>query len=245
MIELMPASRQAPGGFNNGEILELRPVIYGHQGGGFPSYSNLFYWAYAWSSKGSTIGLHPHKGFEILSYVVRGTIEHYDTLLKKWIPLTEGSVQIIRSGSGISHSEKINPESSLFQIWFDPDLRKAMGKKATYGDFPPESFPLKETNGVSRLVLIGEGSPLTLDSPVRMERVDYQSSSWEQEIPEGEVLSWFQIEGDIQMDEQSIPAGDFARIHGQNKIQINPRSNGAAFLIFTPVNPGYQTYADS
>ena len=71
-------------------------------------YSNLFYWAHAWSDKGSLIGEHPHKAFEILSFVLEGDIEHYDSKLRGWKPLQKGDVQIIRAGSGISHAEKIN-----------------------------------------------------------------------------------------------------------------------------------------
>ena len=45
----------------------------------------------------STIGLHPHQGFEICSFVLKGKINHFDTKQNKWIPLSEGDVQIIRS----------------------------------------------------------------------------------------------------------------------------------------------------
>ena len=44
----------------------------------FLNLSNLFYWAHATATKDSTIGLHPHKGFEILTYVLKGKIRHYD-----------------------------------------------------------------------------------------------------------------------------------------------------------------------
>lgn len=244
-IDLMPAARQAPGEFNNGAILEKRPVIFGQPGGGLHPYSNLFYWAHAWSDRGSTIGLHPHKGFEILSYVIKGTLEHYDTLLRKWIPLSEGSAQIIRSGNGVSHSEKLNAGAKMFQIWFDPDLRKSFGKKASYGDHPPGDFPKSITGGVTRTIIIGEGSPLKVDSNIRIERIDFTNESFQQSIPENWILSWFEISGAVTLNSKSVPAGDFARVRDEKKLHIDVKESGSAFLIFTPDEPGYPTYAEN
>ena len=98
---------------------------------------SIFYWAHAWTTgKRSTIGLHPHQGFEICTFVLRGSINHFDTKLNK--RLDEGDVQIIRSG--ISHSEEILENSEIFQIWFDPDLSKSLKKPASYNDYKIDEF---------------------------------------------------------------------------------------------------------
>ena len=66
--------------FNNGEIIENKPIGFPQDGGKLKPYSNLFYWAHAWTNnKKSTIGLHPHQGFEICSFVLSGKINHFDT----------------------------------------------------------------------------------------------------------------------------------------------------------------------
>ena len=62
-------------------------------------------------------------------FVLKGNINHFDTKQNKWIPLSEGDVQIIRSGNGISHAEEIDKESEIFQIWFDPDLSNSLKKR--------------------------------------------------------------------------------------------------------------------
>ena len=117
-VNFYPPSVQASGNFNFGEILEKKPIGFPQDGGLLKPFSNLFYWAHAWTTgKRSTIGLHPHQGFEICTFVLKGSINHYDTQLNKWIRLEEGDVQIIRSGSGISHSEKKLKKSEILDIF--------------------------------------------------------------------------------------------------------------------------------
>ena len=91
---IVKRSEQADGGFNGGEIVEKKPIGFPQDGGIVKPYSNLFYWAHGWSEKGSTIGLHPHQGFEILSFVLTGSMEHYDTRIDSWKKLDTGAVQI-------------------------------------------------------------------------------------------------------------------------------------------------------
>ena len=143
-IEIFNTEDQASGNFNYGEILENKPIGFPQDSGKLKPYSNLFYWAHAWTpGKKSTIGLHPHKGFEICSFVLKGKINHFDTKQNKWISLEEGDVQIIRSGNGISHAEELESKSEIFQIWFDPDLSKTLKKEASYDDYKSKDFKIR------------------------------------------------------------------------------------------------------
>ena len=65
-ISITPKEKQGVGQFNGGQILENKPIGFPQDGGNQRSYSNLFYWAHAWSDEGSLLGEHPHKGFEIV-----------------------------------------------------------------------------------------------------------------------------------------------------------------------------------
>ena len=147
-IKIFKKDNQANGNFNGGEILEKKPLGFPQDGGVLRPYSNLFYWAHAWAPKNdSVIGLHPHRGFEICSFILKGEIEHYDTLLDKWITLKEGDVQVIKAGKGISHSEKLKKDSEIFQIWFDPNLHESLYEEANYSDYKSEIFYVKKQDG--------------------------------------------------------------------------------------------------
>ena len=164
-IQKFSKVKQATGNFNYGEILENKPIGFPQDGGELKPYSNLFYWAHAWaSSKDSTIGLHPHRGFEICSFVLKGEIEHYDTLLDKWITLTEGDVQVIKAGKGISHSEKLKSGSEIFQIWFDPNIQESLYINASYNDFKSKEFLLESCAGVEKKTISNEMNQIDLDS---------------------------------------------------------------------------------
>jgi hypothetical protein len=57
---------------------------------------------------------HPHRGFETVSYMLAGSMEHRDHKGNKGL-LKPGSVQWMTAGRGIVHSEMPKQENGL--IW--------------------------------------------------------------------------------------------------------------------------------
>ncbi|KAF6759502.1 RmlC-like cupin domain-containing protein [Ephemerocybe angulata] len=82
-------------------------------------------------------GTHPHREFEIFSYIVRGALEHKDSLSNVEI-LKRGHVQMTSTGTGISHSEKTHGTRPVhfLQIWATPKQRGLQPKYYTryFGD---------------------------------------------------------------------------------------------------------------
>lgn len=50
-------------------------------------YSNLLYWAHVVAPHDGEFGMHPHEGIEILTFVLEGALEHFDTATDVWTPL--------------------------------------------------------------------------------------------------------------------------------------------------------------
>ena len=246
-IEILRRSDQADGNFNNGEILEKKPIGFPQDGGMSKPYSNIFYWAHAWTTKvKSTIGLHPHQGFEICSFVLKGEINHYDTKQDKWIKLQRGDVQIIRAGNGISHAEELLENSEIFQIWFDPDLSKSISKDASYDDYKDEDFNIEKNTFYSVKTIVGPGSKMSMDSE-GVEIYEFEtneSGNIEIEHSEKSIFSFFLISGKIQIENNIIERGDFFKIHSKTRSKIEVISPGSIFMIKSPIKANYVTYAE-
>ncbi len=244
-IKIYKFREQTPGEFNNGAILENRPIVLTDDGGGLQPYSNIFYWAHAWSEKGSTIGEHPHRAFEILSFVLKGSIEHYDSKNRKWIPLKSGDVQIIRSGSGITHSEKINPGSEMFQIWFDPDLNKTISAPASYNDYPAGSFPVKDKNGFAVKTYTEGGANFELVAPgINIKEISFNAGEHAIPVSKDKILSAYIIEGKINIGGEDLGANDFFTANDDADISFTASENGKIFIIESPETVPYKTYAE-
>jgi hypothetical protein len=243
-IKIYPVKEQARGEFDGGKIRENKPIGFPQDGDGLKPYSNLFYWAHAWSDNGGVIGMHPHQVFEIMSFVLKGTIEHYDTKNRKWIPLHEGDVQIIRAGSGISHSEKINPGGEIFQIWLDPDIRKTAKMPATYDDYSSDSFPVTEENGMNVKIFMGGNSPMKMETPgVSIKEYSFTSGKHALPLDAKKVYSFYLIDGQVKTNEGQMGGNDFAVMNGGAEFNFTASSDGKLFVIESPSEVPYRTYA--
>jgi redox-sensitive bicupin YhaK (pirin superfamily) len=243
-LRIIPKHLQAHGAFNRGQIIENKPIGFPQDGGHVRPYSSLFYWARAEALVDSTIGLHPHQGFEIMSFVLEGRIRHYDSKNQVWKPLEKGDVQIIRAGSGIQHAEHVEKGGVIFQIWVDPNLQETLEQPASYDDYPASAFPVVSENGHQRTIHIGEGSPLTLDTqPLRItrEKVD---GEWLITPGEDTITSLYIIEGSGLIADQSFGKDDFIIIENEEEILMETDGEVDVFRIDVPRETSYPTYAE-
>ena len=70
-------------------------------------------------------GEHPHKDIEIISYIVKGELTHWDNTSDVEKTLKRGNVQILTAGNGIWHSE-LNKHAGwtrFLQIWIMPPTK--------------------------------------------------------------------------------------------------------------------------
>ena len=243
-IAIYNKDEQVSGKFNNGEILEKKPIGFAQDGGKLKPYSNLFYWADAWTPNSkSTIGLHPHQGFEICSFVIKGSIRHYDTKQNKWIELNAGDAQIIRSGNGISHAEEILDNSEMFQIWFDPDISKTISKPATYNDYKSTSFPRIKNKKNTVVTIKGENSPFVMDTEgIEIYETSFKDGSHQLDLFTSKVYSFFVKKGIMIHDGDEFKQGTFIKIEKESKFDFKSKSGLELFEIRSPERPSYLTY---
>ncbi len=104
---------------------------------------------------------HPHKGFELITYLLAGEMEHLDSHGNHGI-LRAGDAQYMLGGAGLVHSEM--PSEAFqrsgghrhgFQIWVNlSKTDKALAPR--YKDVPVDTIPVAHpTDGVTARVLAG------------------------------------------------------------------------------------------
>jgi hypothetical protein len=235
---------QASGSFNDGEIIEKKPIGFPQDMGELKPYSNLFYWANAWTPNSkSTIELHPHQGFEICSFVIKGGIKHYDSKQQKWIPLSKGDVQIIRAGNGISHAEEILDKSEIFQIWFDPDISKTLNKPATYDDYKQKDFPVILSDKMKTTIIKGDKSLFEMDSEgVEIKEYDFDKGVFNLELDDKSIYSFFLINGSISIENDKALKGAFVKIQDRKQVSFDVFEKSQVFEVKTPKLITYSTY---
>ncbi len=104
---------------------------------------------------------HPHRGFETVTYMLDGHMQHQDHLGNRG-DLGPGSVQWMTAARGIIHSEM--PQQSEgrmrgFQLWLNLPSKEKM-KPAGYRDIPASEIPTVELPGGGRVKIIAGSLPV-------------------------------------------------------------------------------------
>src|SRR5690554_5952713 len=178
---------------------------------------------------GAGFGAHPHKDMEIISYVVRGVLEHKDSMGNE-TQIYPGEVQRMSAGTGVVHSEYSisSEETEFFQIWILPD---SVGGTPGYGQ---KSFE-KEINSQKMVLVIShdgrDGSiSIKQDADLYISKL-HSGQDINFEVRSGRGV-WIQlIKGRIQINDQVITAGDAASTTEPGNLQIVALDD-SEFMIF-------------
>lgn len=110
---------------------------------------------------------HPHRGFEGVTYVFEGSMQHKDNLGND-STVEPGGLQRFTAGKGIIHSEMPSPGSTTrgIQMWVNLPKRLKQVEPA-YQQVESDAVPVRSVSGGTVRELAGEGSPLRLKTPVR------------------------------------------------------------------------------
>ncbi|MEX2131158.1 MAG: pirin family protein [Pseudohongiellaceae bacterium] len=99
---------------------------------------------------------HPHRGFETVTYMLEGRMEHRDHMNNIGL-LQPGDVQWMKAGSGVIHSEMPKQNEGRmrgFQLWLNLPAAEKM-TPAAYEDISAASIPGYDVQGVSIKAIAG------------------------------------------------------------------------------------------
>jgi redox-sensitive bicupin YhaK (pirin superfamily) len=103
---------------------------------------------------------HPHRGLEIYTWILEGTLYHEDTTGGKG-EIGAGELQRMFSGDWIEHQELNLTDSPVrvIQIWFIAD-RHHQGLPPHYQQVGRDQLPVRHVGDARVYSLIGDGSPM-------------------------------------------------------------------------------------
>jgi redox-sensitive bicupin YhaK (pirin superfamily) len=182
-----------------------------------------------WIEAGKGFETHPHENMEILTYVIRGQLEHKDNIGNGSI-IHAGEFQRMTAGTGITHSEfnPSNKDTHLLQIWITPE-RGSLTPGYEQRDFSTHKKP-------NALTLVASQTGRDHSLTVHQDMVLYAGL-----LDQGKVLHyatehdrhiWIQvIEGIIDINGVLLHPGDGAAIDNRNEIAV-AADQRSEFLVF-------------
>jgi hypothetical protein len=190
---------------------------------------------------------HPHRGIETITYVLKGDVEHGDSLGNKGV-ISTGDVQWMTAGSGIIHQEmpKGDAQGGMhgFQLWANlPASQKMMQPR--YHGLTADQIPEAELqNGVRIKVIagtIGEARGPMDDIVIDPEYFDCT-------VPAGETFIHhtnpaytafiYVIGGTGRTEGTNIVNGTLVLYEDGEKLSVKADDEGLRFLLLTgkPLN---------
>ncbi len=215
-----------------------KPVVGGRTARGAPA-SSTFYWSHAVTTGDCEFGLHAHQGFEIMTFVLEGENAHYDTETRRWTPLHAGDFQVIQSGSGISHGERIAAGTRAFQIWFDPELRRAVARPPAYADYPSGTHAEVTEGAIAVTEWVGGRGVRAATEGLAVRKLAFTTSG-EATLPlaAGQRYALYVIDGPVSVDGTALGRDDLLNASG-GAIRVEGDAGAALFLVETPLAPSY------
>jgi len=190
---------------------------------------------------------HPHRGIETITYLIKGDIEHGDSLGNKG-SILDGECQWMTAGSGIIHQEMPKPCERMLgvQLWLNLPAKDKMVAPKYKGILEKDITVVDEAHSTVRIIAgsfngkLGavEGNyvkHLYLDVEVKAD------SEWSFETDNGSTLFVYIIEGSGSFGsscDEFISEKHAILFNDGNKFKVKASNNGIRFLLLSgkPLN---------
>ena len=184
---------------------------------------------------GKGFGVHPHVNMEIISILLKGKMNHKDSMGYSTV-IEEGGVQIMSAGSGLRHEEYNvgEEEVSFLQIWIQPKLQNITPR------YQQRSFPKAKRKNKLQTIISGEeglehcwinqNAKLSLGYFDKDQEVAYSYN------PTNKCIFIFVIEGNIEVDGAAVNERDAIGIWDTDALKIRCRDEAYFLIIETPIN---------
>jgi redox-sensitive bicupin YhaK (pirin superfamily) len=183
---------------------------------------------------GEGFGTHHHDNMEIISIVLKGQLEHRDSMGNGSI-IQEGDVQVMSAGSGITHSE-FNPSEfekvNFLQLWIYPSEKNVKPR------YDQKKF-IFTANDIKKIVSnnkSGDELYINQDASIYFGKLNEQEE-YSFTIDKKDYGSYlFLLEGSVILDNDTLNKRDAAGINETDRFSIKSVSQSEFIVINVPMN---------
>jgi redox-sensitive bicupin YhaK (pirin superfamily) len=172
---------------------------------------------------------HGHRDMEIVTYILRGALEHRDSMGTGSI-IRRGDAQRMSAGTGVRHSEA-NPSPDqpvhLLQIWIFPSAQDMQP------EYEEKQFSDEEKRNRLRLIVSPDGS----DGSVKIHQ---DAKIYASLLDEGQAVvhgleegrsAWLQVAaGSVTLNDVALKQGDGAAVSKETNVRITAQESAEVLL---------------
>jgi redox-sensitive bicupin YhaK (pirin superfamily) len=187
---------------------------------------------------------HPHRGFETVTYMLDGELEHRDSVGNRGLILP-GDVQWMTAGAGIVHSEM--PSQAImsnggrthgFQLWVNLPANAKM-RRPRYQELTRDDFPVVDLDGGRLVVVSGRAfdvtGPAETHVPITYAHLSLEPrGSTSLDLDPGSVAFVYVFRGDGEVGDPPVPVrgGDTVLFdEGPGRIHVAANDGGLDAMI--------------
>jgi quercetin 2,3-dioxygenase len=172
---------------------------------------------------------HGHRDMEIVTYILRGGLEHKDSMGNGSV-IRPGEIQRMSAGTGVMHSE-LNPSKEddvhLLQIWILPE------KQGIEPGYEQTFFPEEEKKGKLRLIASrggGDGS-VTIHQDAKIYATLLEEGEAVTHQLQKNRYAWIQVaRGAVEVNGALLNQGDGASVSDETEIKIVGKESAEVLL---------------
>lgn len=211
------------------------------------------YQEYPPNNHGLPFGPHPHRGFETVTFIVKGDLMHKDSSGAGSI-INEGGVQWMTAGSGLIHAEisseafKINGGPlEILQLWINLPAKHKMTAPAYKGLQKDEIAVATYNEGKVKAQIIsgtwdgvtGSIEPLT---DIHLARFDFSTNSHHTfSVEPGKTIFLYIVKGELMINGEKTSMHHLVEFNPEGRI-IEIKATTEAIILFGYATPFHEPF---
>jgi quercetin 2,3-dioxygenase len=190
--------------------------------------------------------MHPHRGIETVSYILKGSVNHHDSLGNAGL-IGPGDVQWMTAGSGILHEEmpRRGPYGIIngFQLWVNLPAAQKMSRPR-YQEVGSETIPVFEENGCRVRVVAGtmDGlhGPVTeiAANPVYLDVMLEAGAKFSLPVSEAHTVLAYVFDGQGLFGDTEVASVRMAVFGDGNQVEVRANDSPVRFMLMAGVTFG-------